>query len=1746
MQHCNILSLDLEITKDGKSCQHLGAVLKRGDKELEILDVKKVDDQLLQQLLRLAEKADVLLGHNILEHDLPWLMQRFGSKSQVLATLPLVDTLYLSPLAFPKNPYHRLIKDYKIVKDSYNNPVEDARLTLAIFKDQQIAFAQQYKDKPALIEIYCRLFTADKSMRGSSLLFNNIINKKQFQNRDSAQVEQIQTGLNSDLTTQIVDLCADKCCSNQFKSQLPTLSSTLGFVYAMAWLQVSEGNSVLPPWVWRRFPQVTTIVEQLRNRHCGDPTCKWCAENHNPERWLKRFFGFEHFRPLPDNRPLQKQIVTAGIENKSSLGILPTGGGKSLCYQLPALVRNFRNSSLTIIISPLQSLMKDQVDGLKNKVGLENVDAVYGMLTMPERSVALDRVRMGDTAILYLSPEQLRNRNVKKALGTRQIGAWVFDEAHCLSKWGHDFRPDYQYCARVIKRMADEQQTTPPPVFCFTATAKLDVVEDIRNHFNHHLDIKLIEFNGGADRTNLQYDVIETSEDNSKVVHILNLLTQYFSDKKEGCCVVFCATRKHTEELSKKLAQHQALQVEAFHAGLDSVEKVAILEHFLNGETRIIVATNAFGMGIDKEDVRLVIHYEIPGSLENYLQEAGRAGRDTQAAHCVLLFSQQDIEQQFHMLKMSEVRHRDISALLKELRGRARVTNGTVVATARELLGEEIKGIEIDDKMADTKVKTAIASLERASLLSREDNVTSVFQGKPTYANLEEALAVIDKLGLSKSAAQRWEYIAHALINTNVDEGVSADDLMIELSQLNKEQNALSDITPDVVMKTLSQMADTGLVSKGFLLTAFVRPKGRNNSLTTFEMASKLEMWLISHLQELAPSADDKDKEQHVDLRQLNTWAEKYNEKSSTHILRRLFSEWAEDGKITQQSGSISFKTISQDTLRLQLHRSWNSIKKIIEQRQRYTLRVLEALYQRLPTEQTSAQRFILCEFSIEELIPTLKNDLEITASLVDKTPVRQREILIDGIQRALLFLNALGAIRLQNGMAVFKQAMEIKVSLENTDRYLKRDYKDLSHHYAQKIVQAHVMLEYANVALRQPKQAAQLIKDYFSTENEAFIGQYFRNRKKVLDLACSQESWKQIVTLLNNKSQEVIVTAKIDDNQLVLAGPGAGKTKVIVHRIAYLMRVEQIPADKILVLCYNHNAAVSLYHRLIELIGKSAAALRVHTFHGLAMRLVGINVEADKVEDLNFDELITKATALLEGKETALGVEEHTQRAAILGGLEHVLVDEYQDIDNGQYQMLLALTGKHLEEENDKLSIMAVGDDDQSIYSFRGANVECIRRFEQDYQAQRHYLTANYRSTTNIINASNALIAFNSDRMKSEHDIVIDERRKGHNAGGELYTQDNSYQGRVLRVICQNAEQQANEVIRLIQHFARVDPHFDFNQVAVLARHGVQKRVLLTVRSVLAQHDIDCRHALEGNDGFSLYGVREIALFLRSLESERMELLPPNKLQKWLPKEQKRNYWHHYINARISDWTLRFGEEKTEVSLFIQLLKEHLNENRRQTRFGEGILLSTVHGVKGEEFKYIFVLDGDWNNSNNVVEMEDERRLYYVAMTRAEKQLVLFQRRDCTNTHVNALSEKTEHHAICPVVSNQDCDVATLIRFSIAGLQSLVLSYPCRQPENAAIHKSLQRLNVGDTVSLLSDDNGVFITSEGVKIGKFSKKASEHFKLLSKKEYYATVIAMIERRYDPENEYEKDAKVNCWWVPVIQVTYETKGSDVY
>lgn len=344
---------------------------------------------------------------------------------------------------------------------------------------------------------------------------------------------------------------------------------------------------------------------------------------------LRTRFGFEAFRPG------QREVIEAVLNRRDVLAVMPTGQGKSLCFQLPAILV----PGLTVVVSPLIALMKDQVDALRAR-GIA-ASAFHSGLSQPERDRIIQDMRLGKLQLLYLAPERIQHdwfvRNVRLA-GPSLL---VVDEAHCISHWGHDFRPDYL-------RLGDlRRQLDSPSCLALTATATTRVQQDIHDKLEFRQALTVIT---GFRRPNLRFavEICSSKTDKQKMLHSL------LSRTPTGTKLIYCSTRRHVEELAQSLRTVYP-GVNYYHAGLADELRVSIHEQFSDDRIRILVATNAFGMGIDKPDVRLVVHYDVPGSLEAYYQEAGRAGRDSGHAQCVLLFQQSDVAtQEFFIQKSGE------------------------------------------------------------------------------------------------------------------------------------------------------------------------------------------------------------------------------------------------------------------------------------------------------------------------------------------------------------------------------------------------------------------------------------------------------------------------------------------------------------------------------------------------------------------------------------------------------------------------------------------------------------------------------------------------------------------------------------------------------------------------------------------------------------------------------------------------------------------------------------------------------------------------------------------------------------------------------------------------------------------------------------------------------------------------------------------------------------------------------------
>jgi ATP-dependent DNA helicase RecQ len=330
---------------------------------------------------------------------------------------------------------------------------------------------------------------------------------------------------------------------------------------------------------------------------------------------LRQHFGFEDFREG------QREVIGSILEGKDAVVVMPTGSGKSLCYQLPALILD----GVTLVVSPLIALMKDQVDALRAR-GLP-ATFINSSISDTEQHARIDALRRREIKLVYIAPERFRSSRFTSALQQIPISLFAVDEAHCISTWGHDFRPDYLRLRGIIRSLGTVQ------TLALTATATPYVRSDIIQQLG--LD-KPQTFVSGFDRPNLSIEVMHTEKVREKIARIRNLARQI-----PGSGIIYASTRKAVEEVGSKLKALD-LKVSLYHAGMTDVQRVKAQDEFMSGRTQMIVATNAFGMGIDKPDIRFVVHYQMPGSIEAYYQEIGRAGRDGLPSTCVLLFNYAD------------------------------------------------------------------------------------------------------------------------------------------------------------------------------------------------------------------------------------------------------------------------------------------------------------------------------------------------------------------------------------------------------------------------------------------------------------------------------------------------------------------------------------------------------------------------------------------------------------------------------------------------------------------------------------------------------------------------------------------------------------------------------------------------------------------------------------------------------------------------------------------------------------------------------------------------------------------------------------------------------------------------------------------------------------------------------------------------------------------------------------------------
>lgn len=411
---------------------------------------------------------------------------------------------------------------------------------------------------------------------------------------------------------------------------------------------------------------------------------------------LRSYFGFSSFHTG------QREVIERVMRGDSTLAILATGAGKSLCYQLPALLLE----GTTIIVSPLIALMKDQIDMLSGR-GIANVAAFNSTLTDEQEARARERVRSGSVKMLFVTPEKLEDEQFLDILRGLHIPLFVVDEAHCISAWGHDFRPAYLGLGAVLKALKY------PTILALTATATPSVREDILLQLGISTVKPIVR---GFDRPNLRYEVFRADNERDK----LKKLKKLFQQGLEGPGIIYAATIKNAYEVQQALRDVVDAPVALYHSKLQKHDRVAVHELFMNESIRIVVATNAFGLGIDKANIRFVVHYDLPGSIEAYTQEAGRAGRDGNMSRCILLYRMSDTRVQTYFLTGKYPGVEDVQKVYGTLEYFSTQDGGVSLTDLRKI-----------SQLPLTKLKVVLALLKKSGFI--------VLPSRSRYALSEEA-----------------------------------------------------------------------------------------------------------------------------------------------------------------------------------------------------------------------------------------------------------------------------------------------------------------------------------------------------------------------------------------------------------------------------------------------------------------------------------------------------------------------------------------------------------------------------------------------------------------------------------------------------------------------------------------------------------------------------------------------------------------------------------------------------------------------------------------------------------------------------------------------------------------------------------------------------------------------------------------------------------------------------------------------
>ena len=1463
--HNQIIFLDIEVSVETKKIYELGMVYRNRHHNTPSIKVST-------NFIDLCN-AKYICGHNFIDFDLEILKDT--TLYSTFKSHKVIDTLPLSLLLFNEKSIHALPKNYKSEDNFKNNPVEDCKITAQLLSKLEERFLTLKIDTQT---IFYSLLRNEKYFSG---FFTYMTDDHAF------------TYLEHDLLyTEIMKLHQHVIVDKKYLLKV-IKTNPMELAYILALLTPHIEIKSHPPKILHTYTNLVEIQKKL----CFDVK----KSKDELAAFAKEVFGFGTFRPFPKLNPTifgkneisQRDIIEASLKDESFLAVLPTGGGKTFTFWLPAIIKAKSYRALTVVISPLQALIEDHITSFAEKVANYKAVAISGYMSPLQRSEAIEQVIGGEADILYIAPESLRSNAIFNILKNRLIERFVIDEAHCLSTWGNDFRQDYYYICEYVKELLEKKSFQDHiPISCFTATAKPSVIKDIKAFFLEGLDITLDEHIATPERKNLRYKSIP-SEKKDKYTELLKLIKDH-----DGATLVYIpSSTKDCDKVAEQLTLDTDKRVKSFHSKIESQEKMKILKDYIYDEVDVIVATTAFGMGVDKADITHVIHYEMSDSLESYAQEAGRGARDEKLeASCPILYDEDDLDKHFNSLNRSKITASEINSIFRVIKK----TKGDIITkTVFEIALEA--GWDVEDESNDytTKIKTALLELEREGYISRKRNVTNFFADSVVSSSMEKLhthlktslfkeedkdrliLVLQTILGRGKVQSIQVDELAHLL-------GYKKSDISLAIQQL-KEMNILGD-------------------SKDLSLQI------QKSSMKKFLLIEKLESTLLKYLQALHATQ--------VTIKELNQHLHEVGlvKKNESTLIKNLLRNWRDKSlflfkRINRQSDLWYFQII--DKVQMQDR---------MQDKHLIAVKVLTLFVKQLGDKEK--------ETTIDFSLKTLGHDIG-------------KEYDMKEIDKTLLYLHHLGILELLNGRFISYSPMRINKEEKTLHKrkYTDTEYKNrLEKHYQVKIESIHIMGEYAKRLQSDDYKAGMFLRDYFTLQYDVFKKKYDLLKEKI-SRPITQRRYNKIFSEMSEEQKEIIKDKKTKA-MMILAGPGSGKTKVLVHKIASLILTEDIKPEQFMMLTFSRTAAGEFRSRLNKLIGVLSYDIEINTFHSYALKLIARVVKED---DSVLNQSIIEATRQISNGDIQLPYK----RVLVL--------DEFQDINANSFELVKAIYNAN----NQEMRIIAVGDDDQCINGFAGADVGYIDKFAEEFGTdddgkelyKQYELLTNFRSTQNIVEYSNAFIERIPQRYKTD----------------KLYAHT-SEEGSVIVQTCTST----NLISPAIE---KVQTYIEKKDIAILAYTNDE---VMQVYSSLDALGIGAKYILE-SENFYLKNMSEIVEFDKTINSllkydtfyteENFEdalrvILSKFKGSKNLILLQK----------IIDKFLLESGVYY--VSQWLAYLDEIKLEDFED--YNKTVTVSTIHKSKGMEFDKVIMI------INKTPQSDEDIRLYYVGMTRAKSELTI------------------------------------------------------------------------------------------------------------------------------------------------------------